>query len=324
MQVFVTGGSGFLGRNLIERLIREGHKVSALSRSAQSGEFLKKLGAQPISGSLDNISHWENHLSGNDSVVHCAAPVEFWGPWDKFYKEITIASQELLLASNRQAVKQFIFISSESVLQQTASLIDIDETYPTADEPNSYYGKAKKMAEETLLNSDGKTNVIIIRPPYIWGNDDNGTFQILEKVKKGQFMWVNQGDILIETAHVNNVVEAIIRSLSSKKSKSIYFVTDDEPVKVRDFFESLFKSYNIRIPRKNVPNFVAKASAMAIENIWKLLRIKQNPPLSVFDWAFVGMPRKYNISKIKTELGYKPITSRKEGFNEITKLRSAL
>ena len=77
MKIFVTGGSGFLGKRLLERLIREGHQVKALARSQQSTQTVSNLGATAVSGSLENIEDWANSLKEMDILIHCAAPVEF-------------------------------------------------------------------------------------------------------------------------------------------------------------------------------------------------------------------------------------------------------
>jgi len=250
-------------------------------------------------------------------VIHCAAPVEFWGPWHKFDKDIVIASKKLFLACNRNKIKKFIFISSDSVMQNDEPLIDINEEDPPAKNPNSFYGKAKKLAEQALLEVESNTKLIILRPPLIWGVGDNATPHFLEKAKKGQFVWVNNGNVLFETVHVDNVVEAIVLASLSEKDKTIYYVTDDEPISIKDYFTSLFNIYRVPIPKKNVSSFVAKFGATLMEMTWKTLTIKSPPPISRFEWAFVAVPRKYNTDKIRKELGYKSVTSREAGLKEI-------
>jgi len=64
----------------------------------------------------------------------------------------------------------------------------------------------------------------------------------------------------------------------------------------------------------------AEPSAALIELIWKLLRIKGNPPLTKFDLAFVNMPRSYRVDKAVTQLKYKPIKNRDAGFKELSSL----
>ncbi|BAZ68091.1 putative NAD(P)-dependent cholesterol dehydrogenase [Fischerella sp. NIES-4106] len=317
MNIFVTGGSGFLGKRLIKRLISDNHDVTALARSDSAQKTIEQLGAKVIKGNLDNINEWEAQLLGQDIVIHCAAPVEFWGSWDKFYQEITLATKNLLIGASKMNVKKFIYISSESVLQDVSPLIDIDETYPYPAEPNSYYGKAKKLAEEEILNFSTDMKCIILRPTYIWGKGDKTPQKLAEKVKSGQFLWIDNGECVIETVHVDNLVEAISLACVKGENKEIYIVTDDDPITVRDYFTKLFKINDIKPPKTNLPSFVVNVLANFVEAIWKTLNIKTVPPLSRFEISFVAMPRKYNISKIKRKLGYKPIISREMGLQEM-------
>lgn len=317
MNIFVTGGSGFLGKRLIQRLLSESNHVTAIARSDSSAKAIEQLGAKVIKGCLENISDWELHLQGHDIVIHCAAPVEFWGAWDKFYREITLATKNLLLSSSKMNVKRFIYISSESVLQDVTPLVDIDEQFPYPVEPNSYYGKAKKLAEQEILNSSSDLISIILRPTYIWGKGDKTPQVLEEKIKAGKFFWIDNGQCTIETVHVDNLIEAILLACVKGDDKEIYFVTDDEPISVRDYFTEILKIRGIDPPNKNLPSFVAKPIATIIEALWKFMNFKKPPPISKFELSFVALPRKYNISKIKRVLGYKPIVTRANGLKTI-------
>jgi nucleoside-diphosphate-sugar epimerase len=71
---FVTGGSGFIGGALIERLSREGWDVRALARSERAAERVRELGAEPVMGDLDDL-----HVEGCEIAFHAAAKVEDFG-----------------------------------------------------------------------------------------------------------------------------------------------------------------------------------------------------------------------------------------------------
>ena len=317
MRIFVTGGSGFLGSELIARLIKEGHHVYALSRNSQSAQKFKMNGVLPVEGDFNDISRWENSLNEIDAVIHCAAPVEFWGKWENFENDIVKVTKNLLLASDRQKAKRFIYISSESVLQDKEPLLDITEEHPYPEEPSSYYGKAKMLAEKEILNYGGSVHCIIIRPTFIWGKGVKALDTMIDKIKAGQFMWIDSGDCPIETVHVKNVVESIILSLSSGNNKSIYNVTDDSPASAREFLSALIETKGVKVPERNMPGIIASAAAVILESFWKLFGIQSVPPLSRFELSFVHMPRRYNIVKIKNELGYRPVVSVKEGLREM-------
>jgi len=318
MKVFVTGGTGFVGAQVISRLIDGGCQVTALARSEAAAHKLQAIGASPVLGSLQNIQDWKASLEGCDVVVHCAAPVAFWGSWHKFENEISIATKNLLVAATQMGVGRFVHISSEAVLQDKSPLIGVDESYPFPSEPNSYYGAAKKLAETELLNTDTSADVIIIRPTFVWGNGSTALNEIAARAKAGSFMWVGQGQSAFEAVHIKNLAEAVFLATKKGKGKAVYFVTDDEPATVREFFTEYFKAIGVNIPRKSLPNLLVEKLATLVEAAWRILGIKQKPPLSRFEWAFVGMPRRYNITKIKKDLDYRPIISRRQGFSEVS------
>ncbi len=206
------------------------------------------------------------------------------------------------------------------MLQDKDSLLDVDEALPYPQEPNSYYGKSKKIAEEFLLKHSGKMEIVILRPTFIWGPDCPAFSTISNKVKSGEFMWVDQGQASFEAVHVDNVAEAVRLSITRGSDRSVYLLTDGEDSTVRDFFENLFKALSLKSPRTSLPLWLVKPIATVVESLWKLLNLSTNPPITRFDLAFIAMQRKYKIDKIKKDLDYKPVMSRQKGFAELTVL----
>jgi nucleoside-diphosphate-sugar epimerase len=317
MKVFVTGGTGFVGTHVIKRLIEEKYTVLALTRTDSAALKIAALGAEPVIGDLANMDSWKPSIKGCEVVVHCAAPVEFWGSWHKFETEITLASKSLLNAALHEGVKRFVYISSESVLQDKAPLLDVDEYSPYPSTPNSFYGDAKKLAETELLEAKGNIDIIILRPPFVWGPDSAALKEIATRAKAGLFMWIGNGKSAFEAVHIKNLTEAILLAARHGRGKTVYFVTDDEVATVREFFTDYFTAIGLEVPKKNMPSLFVRTIAAATEMTWRFLKIKKPPPISIFEWAFVGMPRRYNITKIKTDLGYRPIVSRRMGFKDL-------
>lgn len=319
MNIFLTGASGFLGKSVLKKLISENHTVLALSRTPESDKLILSSGGIAVRGDLYKIKEFEVLLKDIDVVVHCAAPVEFWGPWEKFENGIVVSTSQLAEACAKKGVRRFIHVSSESVLQDKDSLLDIDETHPYPKEPNSFYGKAKKLAEQFLLSSTFPMEVIVIRPTFIWGPGANALKTIGDKVRSGEFMWIDHGRASFEAVHVENVAEIIHLALTKGKDRSIYFVTDEAPSNVKDFFTSIFQDLGLPRTNKSMPGWVASFAANIIESIWNILRLKSIPPLTRFDLAFVKMPRRYNITKSKVDLGYKPVVTREKGFKSLSR-----
>jgi hypothetical protein len=314
MRIFLTGASGFLGMRALQYFRAEGHDVVGLARSDVSRAAIEATGAQFLQGDPARVTDYAATLATCDAVVHAAAPVEFWGPWRYFENAIVNASRDLLLAADRAGVKRFIYISSESVLQDRAPLLNIDESAPYPAKPNSVYGRAKKAAEQAILAAKVKTERIILRPTFIWGPGVKALDTMLQKVESGEFVWVDRGAALIEMVHVDNVAHAMFLALSRGRDGEIYYVTDDSPRSAREFLSALFAARGVDAPEKNLPGGLARAAATLVEGAWKLLRINRAPPLSRFELAFVNQPRSYRIDKIKREFGYQPITSFARGL----------
>jgi len=318
MKVFVTGGTGLVGKKAIERFCKQGVAVHALARSDSSAKHITSLGAVHVIGSLENLDTWKSVLKDCDTVVHCAAPVEFWGEWKKFEDGIVVATTNLFKAAMDAGVRRFVHISSESVLQDIEPLMGIDEAFPYPATPNSFYGLAKKQAELALLSFQSATELVILRPSFVWGKNAAALAQVAEMAKAGKFMWASKGICAFEWVHVDNLAEAIFCAAKAKNAKGVYFVTDDEPIDVYGFFSHYFTAIGIKVPTQSLPNVLIKTLAAIVESIWKVLGIKSKPPLTRFDWAFIGMPRRYNIAKIKKDLGYSPVISREAGFKELS------
>lgn len=309
MKLFVTGGSGFVGQRLLPRLKAGGHDIMALSRSEKSDALLRALDVSPVRGTLRDIETWSAHLPGLDIVIHAAAPIDVWGEWADMHRDITLATAQLAEAADREGVRRFIYLSSESVLQGDGPLIDIDEKHSYPKEPNSYYGKAKKLAEIALLEGmpdATRMERIILRPTFIWGAGCPQLENLTEKVRSGQFIWVDHGRASMEMVHVDNVVSAVELALTKGRGQQIYTVTDGAPMPVKTFLSAFIDTTGITIPERSLPSALLYPAAKLIEGLWRLLHIKTAPPLSAFQLDFVALPRRYNISKICDELGYSP------------------
>ncbi len=317
MKIFITGGSGFLGQRLIARIKQEGHEVTALSRSPKSDATINALGATSLRGALSEMDVWQGALKGQDVVVHAASPIDVWGDWKDFDRDIVCASLDLYAAASHHGVRRFIQISSESVLQGDGPLLDIAESHPYPAEPNSFYGKAKMQVEQGLLSNIAGAELIILRPTFIWGEGGEQLDKVIDKVKSGQFMWIDHGAAPMEMVHVDNVVEAVRLALTQGRSGQVYWVTDASPMPVREFLDALLRARGVAAPDKSMPGGIARPVAAGVETVWRLLGLKSVPPLSRFQLDFIALPRRYDLGKSRRELGYEPVRTFEQGLAEM-------
>lgn len=222
MKIFLTGGTGFLGKHVVQRLLKEDYELYILTRKPQDNLLFKNPKITMIEGSLETIQDWKLYLQNVDVVVHMAAPVVFGGKWSFYKKSIVDSTKQLFDASESSGVEKFIYISSESVLQYKKDLLWIDESEPYPKLPNSYYGKSKMLAEKKIFSTFFQMTRVIIRPTFILGEAVDGLKTMAQIIQAGGFMWINNGDLSMEMVHVDNVAQAIALAIEKANQDNIF------------------------------------------------------------------------------------------------------
>jgi nucleoside-diphosphate-sugar epimerase len=314
---FVTGGSGFVGGALIERLKREGWDVRALARSEKAAERVRSLGAEPAMGDLDDAASLTSGAEGCEVAFHAAAKVEDWGdPAD--YERLNVqGTQNVIDACRAAGVRRLVHVGTEAALMAGQPLVNVDETAPLRPDSPSLYPWSKAKAEQRVRDADG-IETVVVRPRFVWGRGDTTLLPaITQMVRSGRFRWIGGGRQLSATTHIDNTVEGLWLAATRAPAGGVYFVTDGEPVVFRDFLTEMLGTQGVTIPDRSVPAPVARAAAAASEWIWRLLKRPGSPPLTRFAVWVSSQECTIDISRAERELGYRPVVSREEGFAEL-------
>ncbi len=317
MKIFITGASGFVGGAAARHLARD-HQVFAMSRSEESDTKIRETGATPIRSSLNNVT--TDHLAGCDAVIHAAAYVEEWGP-DSMFDSLNVdGTKQLLETANRAAVKRFIHISTEAVLFHGQHMHDIDENYPLALNSPFPYSRTKAQAEKIVRSFQGLTQTITLRPRMIWGPGDETILRaVKDMVAQKKFLWINKGEAMTSSTHIDNLVHAIELALTNGVQGAVYFVTDGPPVRFRDFLIDYLATEDVALPDKSMPGGVVRFMAMILEKVWKLLGIKSQPPITRFTAAIMSRDCTIRDDLARRELDYQPVVSVANGMKALAR-----
>jgi nucleoside-diphosphate-sugar epimerase len=316
MQAFVTGGSGYVGRNLIRQLRTRGDEVRALVRSAGSARIVEGLGAAPVMGDLDDVAAMQTGMAGCDWVFHCAAEVSEWGPRERYWQVNVDGTRRVLQAARAAGVKAFVHVGTEAALCDGSPLLDLDESRPLPARPLPRYPRTKAEAEKLVraANAPG-FRTVVVRPRFIWGNDDTSVLAALvAAVKAGRFMWMSGGRYPTSTTHVDNVCEGLLLAAEKGRGGEAYFVTDGAPVELRQFVTQLLATQGVDAGDKSVPRPVALALARASEWVWETFGLKGEPPATRMAVHLFGEPVTVNDAKARRELGYAGGVTREQGL----------
>jgi nucleoside-diphosphate-sugar epimerase len=318
---FVTGGSGFIGGALIERLRSEGWDVRALARSERAAERVRELGADAAMGELEDPGSLRTAAEGCEVAFHAAAKVEDWGDPADFERLNVRGTQNVIDACREAGVRRLVHVGTEAALMVGQPLVNVDEEAPLRPDSAALYSASKAKAEQLVRSANGDgLETVVVRPRFVWGRGDTSLLpQIVELVRSGRFRWVGGGRHLTATTHVDNTVEGLWLGATKAPAGGVYFVTDGEPVVFREFLTEMLGTQGVKIPDKSVPPAVARAAAAAAERIWRLLRRPGSPPLTRFAVWVSSQECTIDISRAERELGYRPVISREKGLEELSR-----
>jgi nucleoside-diphosphate-sugar epimerase len=316
MKILVTGGSGFLGARLIPELVRQGHDVPALARSAASSQQVGGLGATPIAGDLEDGAGLI--LPQIDAVVHAAAYFHFTGAREPYLRANVEGTRTLLAAARKAGAETFVYVSAAGVVMDDkgSPVHDVDERAPTFPDSFSAYLASKAQGESLALaaNMPG-FRALAIRPPAIWGPGDPFSRQLPEAISSGRFAFIDRGAYPFDTCHVDNVVEGAVRALGSGEGGRAYFIKDNETATFREFVAMLASRKGLSIEKlSSIPYPIAFLLGHLMEIGAAIRRSQDDPPLSRSMVRMIGREFTVSDAAAKVELGYRAHVSRAMGI----------
>jgi nucleoside-diphosphate-sugar epimerase len=319
MDVFVTGGSGFIGQALIRRLAERGDRVRALARSDGAADAVADAGAEPVRGDLENLQAMREGAAGCELAFHAAARLGSWGPWDEFERINVGGTRNALEACRAAGVRRFVHVGTEAAVIAGEPLHNADETLPLRPDSKAYYCASKAMAEQVVRDAGREGfDTVVVRPRFVWGPGDTTLLpQIVELVEAGRFAWIGGGSQRTSVTHVDNVVEGLLLGAERGRPGEAYFVTDGDPVVFREFLTRLLATQGVEAPSRKLPLPVARAAGAACEGLWRRLPLKGEPPITRTDVWLSALEVTIDISKARDELGYAPRVSTDEGLRAL-------
>jgi nucleoside-diphosphate-sugar epimerase len=316
-RVFVTGGSGFLGRELVRELVARGGTVRGLARSEGARAVVSGLGAEAVPGDLDDVQAMQAGMTGCKLVVHAAAYAKDHGPRAEFFRANVQGTENVLAAARAAGVERLVHISTEAVLADGRPIVQADEERPIAERPVGLYPLTKAIAEKHVrAAASAGFDAVVVRPRFIWGRGDTTLLpEMLKAVSDGRWRWIDGGHYLTSTCHVANAVEGTLCAAERGARGSVYFLTDGAPVEFRSFIGDLLRAAGADPGEKNLPRWVAQVIAA-------LTALLPKPPLTRTALALVSHEVTVNDTRARRELGYAGKKSVAEGLAELRAQRS--
>lgn len=318
----VTGASGFLGGSICRRLLAQGRRVRALSRSATPE--LERLGAETVCADVSDTMATNRACLAVTTIFHAAAMVGIWGPREAFERTNIGGTRNILEACRRNKVQRLVFTSSPSVVFNDDHLSGVDETIPLGTDFPADYPRTKAEAERIALAADrpGGLRVTSLRPHLIFGEGDMNLLpRIVNRAKAGRLRIVGAGDNRVDLSYIDNVVDAHLCAEKALASPSptaggrAYFITNGEPVELWTWINNLLEQLQLEPVRRRISLQAAHRVGGICEFLWRTLRLGGEPPMTRFVASELAKDHWFNIEAAKRDLRYEPKISMREALD---------
>ena len=227
MKVLLTGGNGLLGHNIIQQLIAENHKITAIVRNPEN-VLIKHPNLNIHKGSFANYEQPLESAEGCDAIIHAASATDMSLNYDEFYAVNVKGSETVIAVAERLNINTIVYISTLNTIGYGTPEHPSDET-AEMQEPftQSYYAITKKEAENLFIEASKKKDrhIIIINPGFMIGAYDTkpSSGQLLLMAYKKPIMIAPSGGKSF--VHVKDVATAATNALTMGRNGEKYIAT---------------------------------------------------------------------------------------------------
>lgn len=321
----VTGASGYTGRALVARLLREGYDVRALDLVP----FPATTGVESIVYDLAGDVPAESVLAGVETVFHAGALVPFNFGRRVANAELTrtnvIGTRRLVDAAGTRGVRRFVHVSSTGAVFSGKPIAGGDESLPTDIVHNDHYSWTKAISERYVRAADDPRGMrtCAVRPNGIWGpGEPRHIPKVLTFARLGLDRIIFGVNARTDFTHRDNLVEGMVcadRTLATKPDVAggkAYFIVDDEKIHPMNFYDPLLAGLGYRVERAVLPDKSLLPVAIALEAASKaLVNIRSFEAfLTPADIRKIINHNYYRNDLAKQELGFRPVVSYEEGM----------
>ncbi|MEF9427125.1 MAG: NAD(P)-dependent oxidoreductase [Candidatus Mariimomonas ferrooxydans] len=318
MNILVTGGTGFIGSHLADRLIKNGHNVTVPVRSKSSLEFIDTDNVELKSSNLLDYPDVCSLMKGIDAVFHLASVRgSGWEYTDEQIWDTNMKVTENLLKASVGALKHFIYMSSVSVYGHFKGG-PLDENYPFS--PLTRYGRTKYESERLVekYQKEKGLNTTIIRPVITYGARD--TWGMVTKlavlINSNRYLAVGSGDNRVHLIYIDDLVNGLTLAVNNESVfGEALILAGEKPVTINSLVGIVETALKKRVPGIHVPLWFAIPAAYLMEASYRIFLNGKEPFITRYKIDIMSRDRCFSMNKANSYLGFKPDIDYTEGVS---------
>jgi dihydroflavonol-4-reductase len=304
IRAFVTGGTGFIGANLVRLLVQEGYAVRALVRPTSRLDNLNPLDVEIVKGDLNDPDLWQQ-MMGCQVLFHVAAHYSLWqADREVLYQHNVLGTRNVLAAARKAGIERTVYTSSVAAIGVSEAGKIVDETHQSpVDKLVGHYKKSKFLAEQEARQAvQAGQDVVIVNPSTPIGPWDikptpTGGDIILRFLRRQMPAYLDTGLNFID---VRDVARGHLLALERGKIGDRY-ILGHQNLTLKALLDQLAQITGLSAPQKTVPAWLPLSVAWIDEQILAPLG---KPPSIPLDGVRMSLqPMYYDASKAVRELG---------------------
>ncbi len=248
--ILITGGTGFVGNHLIQRMRKDGLPVRALVRNPVKARPLKDLGVEVVAGDVSDAASLGNAAAGVERVVHLVGIIQE-APGATFQGVHVAGTRNLLDAAQKAGVRHFLYQSALGARPEAATA----------------YHRTKWEAEEFVRTSG--IPYTILRPSLIYGPGDQFTVRLVDLIRLAPVLPViGSGKSKVQPLFIDDVVTCILRAVTSERffNKS-YEIGGPEQLTYEEVTVAIAEAMDVKRSIVHMPLFFLKTAAVLLETV---------------------------------------------------------
>jgi dihydroflavonol-4-reductase len=315
-RVLVTGGTGFTGQRLVDRLLAQGHAIRVIARPSPRATELGKRGCEVVEGQVYDPDAVQRACRDIDYIFHVAAAYREAGISDDIYAKVHVESTKLLAraAAELKGFKRFVHVSTMGVHGHIEN--------PPANEESPYgpgdlYQSTKLEGELWIRDFAPKHNLSmsVIRPAAIYGPGDRRLLKVFKMVKWPVFPILGYGKCLYHLVHVEDLVSGMmLAAIHPRAEQEVFLCGDRESIPLEDMARTIGEAIGHRPRFMRIPVTPFFILGDVCEAVCKPFKIE--PPIYRRRVAFFTKDRSFDMSKIRNYLGFENAYTNRSGLME--------
>jgi nucleoside-diphosphate-sugar epimerase len=282
MKIFITGGTGFIGRYTVELLSKTNHQLVLLTRKSSNTSFLNEINNENITTTAGDLTDEESLLNGMkscDAVINIAALYSFWEPDKKRYSGINIkGTQNVMECALKSGVKKIVHISTAGVFGKPSEEPFNEESAAGPVQFSEYFRtkyEGDRIAWDLYKNKG--LPLVVIYPVCVLGpGDPNASANYVQNLINRRLPATVFKNKVFSFVCVKDVAQAIVSALEKENNFGEKYLVGNTRLKWKEINKLINGMSGVPLPKLNLPDVITMMNAYLLTGLANIIK---RPPL---------------------------------------------